>query len=412
MQEQTIILLSCSNEKTQEGKRLHEIGDGRTFLSSEVLPTQSKRLRELRTQVFGLLKGKGGRLHNSDQGGGYRDERSPNRSLIPGPDFGAKDLGEAIYLPAWRRYKGRFFEAVGKDFWPDLSRSPVEVLFVSGLYGLLFWDERIQNYDCHFGDEIQGQVLKRTVANCWRPLLTDLLCEFVKARKKAGATIRDIFDLLSDELYQDVFDWKSVRENSDVKVHHRDFRPPSIGPDSLTSIAQVLNAYLRRFYQEDCLFRDGEWYSLNPTPGCKQKFRFEYPRVPERDKVLELLCLNHPLLRTLPREVCEQLSRAEISRLAAAHVCEFDVGTLIVSYTKCFELWLNAFVHGWRRKFRSPRETVRQLAEFRPLARDVNDLWDLRRPGAHAEPGADLERARSLTLKILSAASIIRRQPS
>lgn len=314
MLEQAVILLSCSNEKRQDGHSLNEIGMGRTLLSSRLLPTQFGRLRDLRTSVFVLLKGQRGRLQNFDQGGGFRDERSANRSLIMGPDLAGTELDNAVYLPAWQRYKGRFFASVGERFWPQLAEHPVEVLFLSGLYGLLFWDERIQAYDCHLGDEVKGRDFGGTVADHWRPLLTDVLCEFIRSRRREGAPIGDVFDLLSEELYQTAFDWDRLAKNTGVKIHHRDFHPPLFGAEALTSIARILGDNLDRFHRDESRFKNDEWCSLAAGPGKVQKFRFTYPRVPERDKVFELLCMICPALRDLPRKVSEQLTRAEISR--------------------------------------------------------------------------------------------------
>lgn len=363
--------------------------------------------------MFGLLKGQCGRLQNFDQGGGFRDERAANRSLINGPDFAGPETQNAVYLPAWQRYKGRFFTSVGEHFWAQLAEHPVEVLFVSGLYGLLFWDERIQDYDCHLGDEARRQSLSSTVADVWRPLLTDVLCEFIEQRRREGAPIDHVFDLLSEELYQTVFEWDQLCSSSRVEIHHRNFDPPRIGAESLTWIAQIVTDNLPRFYQKECPFKNGEWYPL--TIG--QRFRFKYPRVTERDDVFELLCLSCPALRKLPREVCGQLIKAEMSGRAVTTVREIDCIPLVLSYVNCVELWLNSV--GPPELRGNPVKIVRTIPELSRIEQAFGRLWHLRNAAAHPEelrrmkalgwaPAGLLGEARRLAIKILCAAAEIR----
>src|SRR5271166_4690164 len=120
MQERTIILLSCSRDKRQGGIRFAH-NSCRSITSKESLPNLRGWLVQERKEVFDLLHGRDGRLHNEDQMGGFRDLRGSNRNLQLGHDFGEPDSGEEIYLPAYLRYSGRFFTELEK-MNRDLSR--------------------------------------------------------------------------------------------------------------------------------------------------------------------------------------------------------------------------------------------------------------------------------------------------
>lgn len=415
----SLILISCSHAKRQGGEPFGKTTAVRTILSENLPPASKSRLVEMRKHVLSLLQGKNGRLYNSDQGGGYRDLREENSRLVLGPDFGAADPGGPLYLPAYKRYRGRFFTKVRRapfEFWNSIGTLPIEVLVMSGLYGLLFWDEPIQEYDCHLADEVKWRVFNGTLANYWKPLMTEVLCGFINARKGARAPIHDVFDLLSDEIYQDALDWEQIRNQTGVRIHHRDFRPPLLGTDTLPAIAQILTVHLNRFYEDKRSFKNGEWVELSSEPGSIQKFRLDYHRPTELAKAFELVCLTYPDLRTLPDEVSEQLASAELSRRASEHIRGFDRGVLVGSYTKCIEIWLGCFEVGWEARFdRSPRNVVGKLPKYRPLVHDVNELWEIRNPQLHgtAKAAGDtsasaLKRARDLVIKILTAAERIR----
>jgi hypothetical protein len=210
METRTIILLSCSHDKQHGGGRLDRPGGERSLLSNNLHASNRVRLLDMRNQIRGLLKGDHGRLCNADQKGGYRDERSVNRNLLCGPDFGGTDPEESHYMLAYERYNGRFFQklrALNQRFWEDLDKRPVEMLFVSGLYGLLLSNEAIQDYDCHLGDDVEGMAFKGKVADLWqeRYLLTDVLCDFINTRRASGSPVHNVFDMLSEDLYQNVF---------------------------------------------------------------------------------------------------------------------------------------------------------------------------------------------------------------
>ncbi len=391
----------------------------RCFASRETLPNLRRWLLNGRREVFDLLHGENGRLHNDDQMGGFRDLRGGNRSLKLGPDFGEPDCGEEVYRPAYLRYSGRFFSELEKlnidlsrDFWNELPRDRVEVLFVSGLYGLLYWDDAIQEYDCHLSDSIEGQEQMRTVAELWKPLLTDVLCEFINTEKRHGRPIGHVFDLLSEELYQGLFDWERVCSKARVQVHHRVFRRIT-GSDALPFIAQVLATQLTAFYEESNLFRHGKWRTPSPnSQNSLVKFSFEYPlgsddsaaREGGIDKAHKSILADNPILSKLPFEVLKRLVVAEHSWQRAQSQRHFDFGALCVSYAKAVEQWLHSELGDWGSK---PVSAAVNQSHLRRLTEDVGELWRLRNSGAHTEPKCEVTKshvrdARRLALRILS----------
>ena len=157
-----------------------------------------------------MLTGHPRRLVNQDQGGGYRDERPSNLRITNGPEFFDGDPPGKGYLPAYQRYSGRFFTALRRrspKFWKQVPEYPVEIVFVSALYGLVLWDEPIQEYDCHFADQFHdtGQALD----SFWRTTLQASLIDFLQSAKRSpDGKFEVVYDLLSDFLYQQVIDWR------------------------------------------------------------------------------------------------------------------------------------------------------------------------------------------------------------
>jgi hypothetical protein len=299
-------------------------------------------------------------------------------------------------------------------FWSELRGHPIEILFVSGLYGLLYWDELIQEYDCHLGDDIEGEVQKSNLAGLWQSVLTDTLCEFIKTRRVNGSPVRNVFDMLSEELYQDMFAWGDICNKAGVRVHHRVFRPatgintfPLTGADELPLIAQTLATSLPGLYEESKLFKRGEWLAFPKRFNSPYEFGFEYPRMSERGKVIDSVLAKYPELNKLARDVREQLAVAENSWQKAQSISGFDTGVLVIPYTKSVELWLSSVLYAWRTDYESLPEAFRKIPDLKPLAKDATDLWAIRGDAAHPEivrmTNERIERARQLTFKILRA---------
>ncbi|HEV2486227.1 MAG TPA: peroxide stress protein YaaA [Terracidiphilus sp.] len=338
----------------------------------------------------------------------FRDLRGGNRSLTSGPDVGGADLEKHVFLPAHRRYNGRFFvelDTLAPGFWNELNQQPVELLFVSGLYGLLLWDEVIQDYDCHLGDYVVGKEPKQTIAGIWRRILTDVLCEFIKTERAHDRPVRHVFNLLSEELYQEVFDWERICSVPGVRVHHREFRPLA-GTDALPFIARMLATQLPRFYDESALFKDGEWYSCSLQSGSAVEVNFQPAPKADMNRAIASILRDDPSLRALPDDLLQELAAAENTWQSAQSIAGFDPGACAVLYTKCVEHWLHIEMPDWYSGSRvSAYDAVRRNRDLKSLADDVNTLWRIRNRAAHsgqATTKTSVKNARNLVLRILS----------
>jgi hypothetical protein len=413
MAERALILLSCSRDKRSGGEPW--LPTARTLASRNSVPKRHSGLLAARRRIFDLLQARNGRLFNHEQKGGYLDERIPNKKLRLGPDLGGAEA--ARYLPAWCRYNGRFFarlEEVSPGFWDELPRHQIDILFVSGLYGLVAWDELIQNYDCHFSDHLIDDGRLPTVARLWQNTLTEVLCDFINAEASKGRPFRCVFDLLSEEFYQGLFDWTSICGKAKVQVNHRAFRTLS-GPRILPHLADILARDLRRFCSAEKRFHRDTWYSCRAASGSPVEFAFEYPlgtlagaaREGDTSAAAASLQAELPGFRKLRADLRNDLIVAEHSWRMAVRVKTFDFGILVVAFARPVERWLKvALPQGAADEF----GIVAAVQKYRqPLSADFASLWDLRNAGAHPDP-KPVERheaafARSLALKILSHAS-------
>jgi hypothetical protein len=218
--------------------------------------------------------------------------------------------------------------------------------------------------------------------------------------------------LLSEELYQGLFNWERLCSKARVQVHHRVFRRIT-GSDSLPFIAQVLATQLTGFYEESNLFKHGKWRTpYRNSENSFVKFSFEYPlgsddsatRKGGIEKAHKSILAGNPRLSTLPFEVLKRLVVAEHSWQKTQSERTFDFGALIVSYTKSVEHWLHSELGDWGMKPVSP--TVNH-SHLRRLTEDVGELWRLRNKGAHTHPEVEVTKAhvreaRILALKIIS----------
>ena len=399
MQGRVLLLLSCSNNKQPGGKELPLNAQSfHSHLSSDI----GKRLLETRRRIRKRLQGGPPRLYNEDQKGGYRDERRCNRGLVPGPDFGEDDSGKAIYLEAHERYTGRFFEAlrrINPGFWKDLRSQPIEVLFVSGLYGLLSWDEPIQNYDCHWSDSTEED-RTRTVGRLWGEVLTEALRDFLNQKTREGHPIRRVYDFLSEESYQQSISWRGVA-GCGAKVLHRIFRD-SAGPKNLAAAAKVVGSPEVRFAERCDEFKRDCWYDI---PGSEDKFGFELdlgadPRAWRERVTVRNLSESYPSFRGLSRNVLDALMLAENTWRYAQRLDGFDCAATIVSYTKVLECFYES----------TDLTGVAEDSGSRMVLGKLKELMRLRGRGAHwiAESQPinieNVRRARQLALEILEEA--------
>jgi len=415
--EKTIILLSCSHRKRAEG--LPYDNSTRSLVCD---PTQSGRaLLEKRRSIASMLRHDKGypRLYNKDQNGGYRDEQECNRDLKLGPDLGGEETG-GFYLPAHERYLGRFFSRLLleiPDFWKRLPNPSLDILFVSGLYGLVFWDELIQEYDCHFND-YTTEAYSRTLKSIWFNCLSESLCAVVKSYKSSSEQIR-VFDLLSEESYQRRFDWNKV-QGSGATVYHRVFKSIA-GPDILQPLAVMLAQEFRQFLTGS-VFRRGEWYALH-TEEAAFEYGFEYPIFSEPDasregdtkRTREEVLERFPRFMNLPNGILKLIVIAEHS-WETINDREFDFGVIVVSFSKPVEALFRLVEPRWQVEPGKPLALgtiawkAKSSAIWEPLSSRIEQLNKLRGEGAH--PGRELslndaERARELAFDIIVSAEKI-----
>lgn len=418
MHGRTLVLLSCSRYKWQGGSCFD---DGvRAFVSKNSLPKLSGKMFFTRRHILNLLRGEAGKLYNKDQQGGFRHETIANRTLQPGQDFGGQAPNAGVYLPAHKRYAGRFFnelERIAPTFWSKLPKYPIEILFVSGLYGLLYWDEPIQEYDCHLSDYFGETQNTKKIADLWKPLLTDALCEFMRAEQRRGWPIRHVFDLLSEELYQEIFDWDRLRQ-AGIEAYHRVCRPLA-GPDILPLAANVLATQLPRFYEDSQRFKRGIWLTHSLQPGSSVAFSFEDPlgtdpratREGGTDRARESILKVNPRFCEISHEILQELVLAEHSWQKVESSKNFHFGALVVSYATPVQHWVETKIpddqlqerrEGWGMPRIKPSGSI-----WSPLAHDVDELWTMRNKGAHEgakTTAKDVQKARSLTYNILARA--------
>jgi hypothetical protein len=272
-----------------------------------------------------------------------------------------------------------------------IVNKPVEVLFVSGLYGLVLWDELIQLYDCHFNDFTKDRQ-KQTVGQIWDGVMTDALSEFV-ASYAGNGPIRHIFDLLSESAYQRLFNWGKIAA-SGVQLYHRVFKGLA-GPDVLVKLAVTLAKEFPRFYGGARRLGYDEWYPLPGDRSSPVRYGFE-PRIGtkldatregELEETRKVVLEVYPRLEEVP-EALERLALAEHSWEKARNLEAFDFGALIVSFTKAVECYLRQV------KIRKDRSDLGTL---------LRQLKSLRVGGAHAAGPRTREHvalARNLALSI------------
>ena len=233
-----VILISCSAHKRTDGEVPHPKKGG--ILSAVADSNVALQAIQTRAQIMGLLQS--GRIDGTEFKEGNRAGRPENRALLLGPDFGGA-INEPRYLPAYWRYSGRTYQASNQD-WIDFANSPEilrpSILIMSGLYGLMPFDEYIQNYDCHITDA--DSQTSQTVVSYWGPLMTDVLLSHCDRLESDGAEVGPIIDLLSERSYQTAVDWQKIYP---VRAAlHRVFENRA-DRDALVNIGIFLRALLR-----------------------------------------------------------------------------------------------------------------------------------------------------------------------
>jgi pimeloyl-ACP methyl ester carboxylesterase len=268
-----LILMACSHTKRDGGE-----GYGGPAPDGWI-PDQSLRQRTLarRSYVYGLVRD--AKIEDGFERGGNRAHQPANRYLQYGPDFGGNVVPgeEGHYLPASRRYNGRIYNYISDAAWTNYfqNNDRVQVLIMSGLYGLLDAAEWIQNYDVHLTDTNKDSGI--SISSMWSDLYTDGLEAYVR-RAYQNRKVK-IFDFLCDHHYVDAIKWhKLPKECSVFHLASPSVEDVALLPPAGTVINSVLlnPVKLEEFVREDV----GTQYEVgafdNPPPGhADTRFLFE-----------------------------------------------------------------------------------------------------------------------------------------
>ena len=132
-----------------------------------------------------------------------------NQELRYGKEFGGMS-SKTKYLPAIKRYNGRFFLALGEDRDELVSKSIHHILLMTGLYGLVLPFEPIQIYSCPINE---GSVIEKL----WKEenILTKILVQYVINNK-----IKRMFDLTAINTYRYIIDWEQLKKETNVEILH------------------------------------------------------------------------------------------------------------------------------------------------------------------------------------------------
>ncbi|MCD6192679.1 MAG: peroxide stress protein YaaA [Candidatus Aminicenantes bacterium] len=308
-----------------------------------------QRLLETRRKVFFLVKYK--KLVDSEKRQGRRGDDPRNSSLICGPDFGGGNQG-GFYLPAILRYSGRFFRELRRgvtesdeEFLVRVKKlcSQYFVFIVSGLYGLLSPFDLIQEYTCHMADRIIGQ--NESLQQIWKDLLTEIMIEILE---KEGGNF--LFDFLSEESYQEVFDWQRVYNYSprDIKCYHRVFKKKA-GPETLINSARFIkyefmgdtnmrvNLRHNVFIKKDYFDEEGEAILFEPKLRITRK---EVAREGVLEEMPKLKLEYGEVWDAFPQIVKNEIANAEYTYKKSLDLKDFDFTSSSICLCKAIEIWI------------------------------------------------------------------------
>ena len=220
-----LFLTICSNRKTEGGEpEYSEAGS----ISQHLSPAPAKSLYKARRGMLDLIA----KHEYSRDGSRLLRDLPYNDQLGDGPDFqmaGKRPQG-GCYLPAIRRYKGRYYTALDReDERVDLmDRTPHHVLIISGLYGLLTPQEQIQCYSLHVADH-------NAIPNRWRKheILTKAIVDYIERYD-----IKRVFDFTGDEMYRKLVAWDMLAEEVSGNILHA-FSLQQGGPDMLPDLGEL-----------------------------------------------------------------------------------------------------------------------------------------------------------------------------
>lgn len=337
-----LVLISCSDKKKEGGSPFDVGSDPVPWLKD---PKLRNRLFTTRAEVFTLIKAN--RLLDAEKRQGNRGVDPRNANLAKGPDLGGDALG--AYLPACIRYDGRFFRTVrGTSSENELIsrwrgiRPGYGVLIVSGLYGLVAPDDPIQEYTCHFADRVLGT--ETSLQLLWRELLTEIIrCQFQDGN---GVLV----DLLSEEAYQDAFDWAKIY--GDTKCFHRAYKLKS-GPETLINSARFFEEIFLGLDDKELILEPDRYYSKAYFDDPKEEILFEAElKTTKKEVAREGIQEVVPELKKrfgiswdiLSGEVKKQIANSEYSYTKNRELRDFDFTAASICLSKAIEIWLETSV--------------------------------------------------------------------
>jgi cytoplasmic iron level regulating protein YaaA (DUF328/UPF0246 family) len=234
-----LILISCSGKKKTETEEFK----AQNFINS--ISENKEKFLEKRKEIKKLIQTY--KVEDRELREGNRGVIGENIELIDGPDF-AGNIEEKRYLPAYKRYKGRFFIQLNEEDWEKAKEKGYHILIISGLYGLISFEDSIQDYNCHLTDVITGGTGDQgTLVDYWIDTLTDGLKEYIK-----NNNIDMIIDLISEESYQHSIKWEEIEEDKELRILHRVFEKEA-GPGSSFFLTN-----LGRFFKNDIINKSPE----------------------------------------------------------------------------------------------------------------------------------------------------------
>lgn len=338
-----LILISCSDHKMPYGRRMVEGTDPIPWLRDAEL---SQKLLKTRSLVFECIKQ--GRLRDVEMKQGNRGYDPVNRDLVKGPDFGGKD-DSGLYLPACLRYIGRFFREVRGNLSDDdalklwqRSCGGYQVLIVSGLYGLVSAFDPIQEYTCHFTDRIIGT--RQGLQTVWRDLLAEIIYHLTQDTD-SGRKVK-LVDLLSEESYQDAFDWGLISKHA--TCFNRAYKLKA-GPETLINSARFFrNEFLHDKKEPPELFYDKYIYrKYLDKPGDRILFESQ-PKTTRKEVAREGIAEYIPQFKQiygeswdrLPDRVKNEIANSEYSYQHHCDLRGFDFTAAGICLSKAIEIWL------------------------------------------------------------------------
>lgn len=300
-----LLLTLGSFNQLPEGVSRYEQEEG---LPARLSGPVAEQLMDGRRQAYAWLKG----AKRTRWKGVPVPSLKYNLSLVHGRDLDGED-SRALFLPALRRFQGRFFAQLDLDGKRRLYRSLHHVLFLCGLYGLMTPMESIQAYDCPIEAGWRN-------GDIWRhdKRLTQILLDYVE-----HYDIKRVFDFTAMSVRRNLIDWKLVRE-SPIEVLHV-VGGMATGDDLLVPFGYLWRHEFLEASEPDLLaIKTGTkkstptqelWFHDKPGPHASG------PRELDRDEWAERLeRMQFGILRLLDKTEGNYGSRAETTGKRAARL--------------------------------------------------------------------------------------------